>query len=88
MTNKYEEAFCRILRGNPNAELSMSDIHKDIALVYELIIKEKGVKPIITEEIAMCRCGKGLEYEMKNDKVQFKRNKYCPHCGRRMIWDE
>ena len=37
--DKYQEALYRILKGNPKAELSMSDIHKDVATLYELIYR-------------------------------------------------
>mgnify|MGYP003289660007 CR=1 FL=1 len=56
-------------------------------LYIENIEDEEEQNPIITEEIAMCKCGKSLEYEMKNGKVQFKKVNYCSNCGRKFNWD-
>lgn len=48
--------------------------------------EQEEQNPIITEEIAICRCGKCLEYEIKDNKVQFKKVNYCCNCGRKFNW--
>ena len=59
--------------------------------LFDLKQKKKSnteLNPVITEEIALCRCGKRLEYEMSNGRVTFKRYNYCSNCGRKFEWDK
>ena len=99
MKNKYQEALDNVMKDNPKAKLTISDIHKDIRLLLELVLKETPKKPITIKPI-----GTGVmdypTYRIKcptcNHQLPMKKNcinkkppiLYCDRCGQKLDWSE
>ena len=97
MKNKYQEALDNVMKDNPKAKLTISDIHKDIRLLLELVLKETPKKPTKTsEEVRIL--GVSTTFTMwyrycPSCRVMLNPNgyekpNYCKDCGQHLDWSE
>lgn len=98
--NKYKEALDNVMKDNPKAKLTISDIHKDIRLLLELVLKETPKKLTTKKsDFLSSRTGEKLaeyilpfRYCPKCDKCvnpnYCDRPNYCSNCGQRLDWSE
>ena len=97
MSNKYQEALDNVMKDNPKAKLTISDIHKDIRLLLELVLKETPKKPTITsEEVRIL--GVSTPFPMwyrycpscrvMLNPNRYERPNYCSSCGQKLDWSD
>lgn len=93
MRNKYQEALDNVMKDNPKAKLTISDIHKDIRLLLELVLKETPKKLSeakiqysieIPAYIVVKTCPKcNRKFDYRNMGVN-----YCSICGQHLDWND
>lgn len=83
MKNKYQEALDNVMKDNPKAKLTISDIHKDIRLLLELVLKETPMKIVCKKSFGLYR-----PHCPKCDKVIYNMYDYCFNCGQKLDWSD
>lgn len=97
MKNKYQQALDNVMKDNPKAKLTISDIHKDIRLLLELVLKETPKKPTKkSEEVRIL--GVSTTFTMwyrycPKCRVMLNPNgyekpNYCKDCGQHLDWSD
>lgn len=99
--NKYQKALENVLKDNPKTQLTISDIHKDIGLLQELVDKETPMK-VNQADYKIEDCDDAdcdyfpvavYLYKCPNSKCKWHRkyelvksNKRCPECNQLLDW--